>query len=129
MKMEYKNGLLFATVELTFCSKTKLISDIVIDTGAAESIISSEVVEEIGIYADSIDKIKTFYGIGGNPHYAFAKRVERIRLEDYVLNDVEIDFGLVYSNEKINGLLGLDILVNAQAIINLKDMIIDFPKN
>ncbi len=103
MKMEYKNGLLLATVELTFCRKTKLISDIVIDTGA-ESIISSEVVEEIGIYADSIDKIKTFYGIGGNLHYAFAKRVERIRLEDYVLDDVEIDFGLFNSKENAHDL-------------------------
>ena len=39
----------------------KVIDNVVIDTGAAESIISPDVVEDIGIFAGQEDNINSFY--------------------------------------------------------------------
>ncbi len=37
-----------------------------VDTGAAETIISPEVVEDIGIFAEHEDSVNSFYGVGGS---------------------------------------------------------------
>ena len=39
MEVEYKEGLLFTSIGISFQGRLKIIDNIVIDTGAAESII------------------------------------------------------------------------------------------
>ena len=64
MKIEFQDGLLFTSIEISFRGSTKVIGNIVIDTGAAESIISPDVVEELGIFAEPEDSVNSFYGVG-----------------------------------------------------------------
>lgn len=40
MKIEFREGLLFTSIQISFRGRTKVIENMVIDTGAAESIIS-----------------------------------------------------------------------------------------
>ena len=47
MKMEYRNGLIFTEIKLNFRGKTKIIENVVIDTGAAETIISPDAVSDL----------------------------------------------------------------------------------
>lgn len=122
MKMDYRNGLLFASVEITYNGKSKKITDVVIDTGAAKSIFSSDVVDELGVFAEPGDKISSFFGIGGSAHHAFAKTIDLIKFDSAVIRDIDLDFGLIDIDGKINGLLGLDVLVKSEAIIDLKEM-------
>ena len=61
MDLEYRNGLLYISVKIKYKGKEKIISDIVLDTGAAETIISPDAVEEIGITAERGDKINSYY--------------------------------------------------------------------
>ena len=49
MKIKLNNGLLYATLELTYNGKLKILDDIIIDTGAAHSIICPDIVEDLGI--------------------------------------------------------------------------------
>lgn len=49
MNIEFRDGLLFTSVEISYKGHSKLIDNIVIDTGAAESIISPDIVDDIGI--------------------------------------------------------------------------------
>ncbi|OKO90190.1 hypothetical protein BRO54_3123 [Geobacillus proteiniphilus] len=63
------------------------------------------------------DHIVTYYGIGGK-EYAFAKKLDFIKLDSFQLREYEIDFsGMDY--EGINGLLGLDILLDAGFVLDL----------
>jgi hypothetical protein len=80
MQIEFQDGLLFASIQISFRGSTKVIENIVIDTGAAESIISPDAVEDIGIFAEPEDSVNSFYGVGGSLHNFFSKNVERIRL-------------------------------------------------
>lgn len=125
MKLEYKHGLLFTSINIAYNGKTKKLDNVVIDTGAAESMISPECVEDIGIYAELGDKIISFYGVGGTLHNAYEKKVDMVEIESTRINNVCIDFGLVDPKGDVNGLIGLDILVKIGAIIDLHNMIIE----
>ncbi|QOY37914.1 retropepsin-like aspartic protease [Anaerobacillus isosaccharinicus] len=120
MKIKYKYGLLLVDIRLTFKGKSVVIENMVVDTGAARTLISQNVVEEIGLGVDLQDRIVTYYGIGGKEH-AFRKRVDQIQVGDFTVNEVELDFN-DFGYDDINGLLGLDLLMEAGYIIDLAQL-------
>jgi hypothetical protein len=126
MNIQMRNGLLFTSIKLTYKGLSKVIENIVIDTGAAETIISPDIVEEIGIIAESKDTVSSFYGVGGSLHNFFSKRVDKIDIENIAVKDAKLDFGVIDPSGEINGLLGLDILVSTGAIIDLKRLELEF---
>ncbi len=65
MKLEFHDGLIFTSIYITYKGVKKEIKNIVIDTGASETIISPDIVEDIGIIAEPTDKVNSFYGVGG----------------------------------------------------------------
>jgi predicted aspartyl protease len=120
MKIENRGGLLFTSLKITYKGKTKAVTNIVIDTGASHSLISQDSVNDIGIKVEMEDEIITSYGIGGKEH-AFTKYIDKIDVAGYSLTNFQLDIsGSLY--EDINGLLGLDILMEAGFIIDLKRM-------
>lgn len=125
MKLEYRDGLLFTAIEIVYKGKSKVIENVVVDTGAAGSIISPDVVDELGIYAELNDKIMEYYGVGGSTHIAFIKKIDSIIVGNERIKNIEIDFGLIDQNGEINGLIGLDILMEFGAIIDLNELIIE----
>lgn len=122
MKMEYRDGLIFTEIKLNFRGKTKIIENVVIDTGAAETIISPDAVNDLGIYAELNDKVNSFYGVGGSLHNFFSKNVDILGMDTFELKDVKLDFGIIDPRGEINGLIGLDLLIKAGASIDLKSM-------
>ena len=80
MNLAYKNGLLFTSVEISFQGKTKIIDHVVIDTGAAHSIIVADEVSDIGIFFEPGDTLVNSVGIGGM-EYSFSKRIDKVKLD------------------------------------------------
>ncbi|OPH57156.1 aspartyl protease [Paenibacillus ferrarius] len=126
--IEYRDGLLFTSMEIFFRGRSIVVENIVVDTGAAETIISPDVVEEIGIFAELDDYVHSFYGVGGSLHNFFSKQVEEINLGQMSLSKVELDFGVIDPQGNINGLLGLDILMKLNAVIDLKQLALTLEK-
>ncbi|XJZ27534.1 hypothetical protein ACF5W4_01310 [Bacillota bacterium Lsc_1132] len=58
------------------------------------------------------------YGIGGE-EYSFRKRVDFIKLGTHEIQEIYLDFGNLV-DWGINGLIGLDILMNGKFIIDLE---------
>jgi predicted aspartyl protease len=129
MKIEYRDGLLFASVNLSYGGHSKVIENVVVDTGAAETIISPDAVEDIGIFAELSDVVNSFYGVGGSLHNFFSKKVESVTLGDIELKDIKLDFGVIDPKGDINGLIGLDLLIKVGAIIDLKNLSISIEKS
>ncbi|SFR16399.1 aspartyl protease family protein [Desulfoscipio geothermicus] len=75
MRIAFRNGLLFVSLTIMYKGKTKSIDNVVIDTGAAYSIISPDVVDDLGLVYEKDDTVVTSYGIGGK-QYAFVKQVK-----------------------------------------------------
>ena len=86
------------------------IDNIVIDTGASHSLLTQ----------DYVDEIVTSHGIGGK-EYSFVKKMDKVEVGEYSISDCSVDF-TSYFYEDINGLLGLDILLDAGFIIDLKKL-------
>ncbi len=126
--IEYRDGLLFTSMGIFFRGKSIVIDNIVVDTGAAETIISPDVVEEIDIFAELDDYVHSFYGVGGSLHNFFSKQVEEINLGSVSLSKVKLDFGVIDPRGNINGLLGLDILMSLNAVIDLKQLTLTLEK-
>ena len=70
MEIIFHHELLHTSLNITFKGKSKVINDIIIDTGAARSIILPDIVDDIGITSQIGDKLVTMYGIGGLQQYA-----------------------------------------------------------
>ena len=120
MEFEYRDGLLFTTIEITYNGKSKLINNMVIDTGASKTLISADEVEDIGIKVEGNDELVVSEGIGGT-EVSFVKTVDEIVLDNIAITNKKIDFSNI-DYEDINGLLGLDLLMDAGFIIDLKNL-------
>lgn len=127
MNTEYRDGLLFTEMSLKWLGKTVNIDNVVIDTGASHSLISSDVAEFIGILYANGDKIVSMYGIGGQ-EFAFRKKIDGVFLGRKFTEGIELDFGYL-GDDGINGLIGLDLLMASKAIIDLNKLEITFASN
>ncbi|GAE28256.1 hypothetical protein JCM9140_4470 [Halalkalibacter wakoensis JCM 9140] len=104
MKLDFVNHLLEVEMTISYKGKKKTIDKLVIDTGAAHTLISSDMVDEIGIYFENGDPLVSSYGIGGE-EYSFRKPVDFIKLGNYEILDMKLDFGNL-DDWGINGLIG-----------------------
>lgn len=120
MNLSYDNGLLFTSIEISFQGRTKTIDRVVIDTGAAHSIIVIDEVFDIGVYFEPGDTLVNSIGIGGE-EYCFSKKIDQVRLGNKFFQNIAIDFGTLDGFD-INGLIGLDLLKTGEFIIDLKNL-------
>ena len=118
MKLRYEHGLLFTDISIEYNGKIVIVNDVVLNTGAAHTIIDPDAAHEAGIKAEAGDKFITMYGIGGE-HYAYRKNIDCIEIGDGKLNNISLDFGIIDEEGIINGLLGLDVLMRLGIKINL----------
>ncbi|MCC0698521.1 retropepsin-like domain-containing protein [Clostridioides sp. ZZV15-6383] len=119
--LKYKNGLLYTDIEILIENKSILVKDIIIETGASHTIISSSYLEESDIGFNDDDTIVKASGYGGTVQYSVRKLVNKVACGDITLENIKLDFGEIDPEEKVNGLLGLDFLINANLIIDLVD--------
>lgn len=126
MNIEFRDGLLFTSIQITYNGVSKVIDNMVIDTGCARTLIVSEVVEEINIRVEPDDELIVCQGIGGTG-VSFVKHIDLIKLENIEFKNKDIDFSNI-DYEGINGLIGLDLLIEAGIIIDL-DKLKMHPRN
>ncbi|WP_018394644.1 retropepsin-like aspartic protease [Bacillus sp. 37MA] len=120
MILFYDEGLLLTSIEIEFNGKRKIIDRVVVDTGAAHSIIVIDEVSDIGIYFEPGDHLVNSIGIGGE-EFCFSKKISFVKLANKEFHHVDIDFGNL-DGFPINGLVGLDLLKTGGFIIDLDDM-------
>ena len=65
MKLEYRNGLLFASIDIVFRGRRITVHDVIIDTGAVQTILSADAVEAFHIRPEAQDEIVIMQGIEG----------------------------------------------------------------
>lgn len=122
MRIEYIDNLLQTSMTISYKGNSLTIDHLVIDTGAAHSLLSSDLAAQIGIHFENGDKLVRSFGIGGG-EYSFRKLIDHVQLGDYIMNNAYIDFGVFHEDiDQINGLIGLDVLKSGNMIIDLHQM-------
>ena len=121
MKLYFEYGLPFTELELIQGDKKITLSKVLIDTGSATTIVSTETAIGIGLGPQPDDEISLVRGVGG-VESVFEKHVEKIILGTAALNNFKIDVGAMDYGFEIDAIIGMDILLHAKALINFYEM-------
>jgi hypothetical protein len=124
VKLEYRDGLLFTSLTLVHGGRAVTVNNVIVDTGAADTVIDIIAVEPLQLAADEDDVIVRMAGLG-DFDYAVRKTVDTLTFAGYTLRKPSVDFGNLVAHPGIYGLLGMDILLQGQFVIDLQAMTIN----
>ncbi|HLK55519.1 MAG TPA: retropepsin-like aspartic protease [Chthonomonadaceae bacterium] len=119
MKIRFEDGLPFVTLAVTYLEQQITLNRVLLDTGSASTILAIDKVESIGLRPEPHDAIHRIRGVGG-AEYVFSKRVERLALGTIEILDFEVEIGAMNYGFDIEGILGLDFLLAAEVVIDLR---------
>jgi len=125
MELLLKENLPFITVTIDYEGANLNIQNVLVDTGSASTIFAADVVATIGIVPELTDMLQTIQGVGGM-EVVFMRRVDGLQVEAHRLLNFDIEIGGMDYGFEINGILGMDFLMQTGAVINLRDMTIEF---
>jgi hypothetical protein len=125
MQLSLKDNLPFTTVAVGYQGIASDIPNILIDTGSATTILAADAVALIQIAPSPQDTLYAICGVGGS-EVVFSRRIDYVQLGDFRIPDFEVEIGGMDYGFEINGILGMDFLTRAGAIINLHEMKIEF---
>lgn len=125
MQLQIKHDLPFLDVTVAYQENQVGIPNVLVDTGSATSIFNADIVREIGLLPEPNDPLITILGIGGN-EVVFSKRTDFLRVGEKKIENFQIEIGSMDYGFDIQGILGMDFLVKAGAIIDLVDKRIEF---
>ena len=125
MRLTLKSNQIYTTVNVAYQGMSTDIPNVLIDTGSATSILAVDAVVNISIEPVLEDIFHTIRGVGGT-EAVFVRHLDYLQVEQCRLLHFEIEIGGMDYGFEINGILGMDFLIRAKAIINLAEMRIDF---
>jgi len=112
-------------VKLAYQGQAEEIQAVLVDTGSATTILVADLVASINIFPLPDDLLFTIRGVGGS-EVVFTRKLDYLQVGDRRLPDFAVEIGGMDYGFEINGILGMDFLMKAGAVIDLQDLQIDF---
>lgn len=125
MQLISRHELAFLTATLTYRGTTIEIPDVLVDTGAASTVINADLAADAGIYLEPSDQLRRLRGVGGHEH-VFVRRVDRFAVGDHGLDGFDVEIGEMDYGFDLGGIIGMDFLRAARAIVDLGNLMIRF---
>jgi hypothetical protein len=121
VKLRVEGGLLYVSAELVYRSQKLSLSDVILDTGSTGTLFSADEASRLGLIPELNDPIRRVRGVGGS-EFVFSKQVASLSLGDLVVTNFPIQIGAMDYGFPIQGLIGLDFLMQAGAVIDLANL-------
>jgi predicted aspartyl protease len=125
MPLTLRGNLPFTTITVTYQGTTMDIPQVLVDTGSATTLLAADIVATIGIVPLPQDVLHTLRGVGGT-EVVFTRRLDSLQVGERRLTNFEIEVGGMDYGFEMHGILGMDFLTRAGAIINLRERTITF---
>ena len=125
MQLTLQDDLPITRLTLVYHGRTIDIDQVLIDTGSASTILAAREVSNVGIVPEMEDIVYTVRGVGGT-EAVFTRKVDRVAIDRHAVADFEIEVGSMSYGFDLNGILGMDFLTQSGAIINLRNLTLDF---
>ena len=125
MPLTLRDNLPYTTITVTYQGTTMDIPQVLVDTGSATTLLAADIVATIGIAPLPQDVLHTLRGVGGT-EVVFTRRLDSIQVGERRLTDFDIEVGGMDYGFEMHGILGMDFLTRAGAMINLREMTIAF---
>lgn len=121
MKLRLQGGLLYVPVHLGFRGRDLVLKDVILDTGSAGSVVSADAVLPMGLLPEAHDRLRRIRGVGG-VEFVFTKRLDRLTVGELEAKDFEVEVGALDYGFPVQGILGLDFLLQVKAVIDLSEL-------
>ena len=128
MQLISRHELVYVTATLTYRGTTVEIPDVLVDTGAASTVINADLAADAGIYLGPSDQLLRLRGVGGHEH-VFMRSVDRFAVGDHGLDGFDLEIGEMDYGFELGGIMGMDFLRTAGALIDLGKLTIDFARS
>ena len=121
MRIRIKNGLPYISATLIHHSQRVTLKNVLLDTGSAGSIFSTDKVAGIGLTYEPNDFVHRIRGVGGS-EFVFTKQADVLKVGDLKVAGFEIEVGAMNYGFDMDGIIGVDFLAQVGALIDLKRM-------
>ncbi len=118
MQIRIENGLAYVSAKITYQNREITLLKVIIDTGSSGTLFSLDKLESIGIKPEPNDLIHRISGIGGS-EFVFVKQVDKITVGELQLIDFDIEVGAMDYGFDLDAIIGMDFLLQTNAIIDL----------
>ena len=118
MKLRIEHNLAFVSVVVHANGQSLSMEKVLVDTGSSGTVLSVERLAEIGVKQQSDDLVFTVRGVGGTES-VFSKSVDRLQVGELFVEDLEVEVGGLDYGIPMDGILGLDFLLQVGAMIDL----------
>ncbi|MGM9968230.1 MAG: retropepsin-like aspartic protease [Rummeliibacillus sp.] len=124
-KLIIEDGLLLTDLKVIFRGKSLSLNRVLVDTGSGGTIISTDLAQSIDLIPEVDDTIYRISGVGGS-EFVFSKRVDTIKIGEAEATDFPLEIGAMNYDFDLDGIVGLDLLKEMKANINLEKLTIEF---
>lgn len=124
-KLYIDDGLLLTDMEITYKGKILLLKRVLVGTGSGSTIIKTDLAESIDIVAEENDMIYRISGVGGS-EFVFSKVIDSIKFAGKEADNFTLEIGAMNYGFDLDGIVGLDLLQQVKAVINLDKLIIEY---
>lgn len=121
MKLELIGGLPFVRAELLYRGHSLLINSVLVDTGSSGTVFSAHKVSELGLFLEPEDSLRRINGVGGS-EFVFAKHIDQLAVGNLVVQNFDIEIGEMDYGFGLHGIVGIDFLVQVNAIVDLAQL-------
>lgn len=118
MKIRIQDGLPYVTVSLTYHGQEITLQNILLDTGSVGTVFSADKILTVDLRLEPDDVVHRICGVGGS-EFVFTKRVDRLSLSELKVSDFEIEVGAMDYGLELEGIVGMDFLLQVGANIDL----------
>ncbi|HEX3552936.1 MAG TPA: aspartyl protease family protein [Thermoanaerobaculia bacterium] len=118
MKIRVQGGLPYVTASLIHNGRTLELDWVVLDTASGSSVFSADELLQLGIEGGPNDRVRRITGVGGR-ELVITKRIDGVMLGETELRGVEIQIGAMNYGFPIQGIIGLNFLLQVGAVIDL----------
>jgi hypothetical protein len=125
MRLTLKGNLPFVTAEIQHAACRISVPNVLLDTGSASTVFSADLMAQIDIVPEPQDVLHTIRGVGG-VEVVFVRQVDLLQVGHGCLRDFHIEVGGMDYGFDVNGILGTDFLIQSGAVINLRNLNLEF---
>lgn len=125
MQLELEDSLAFVTITVAYQGAHLTVTRVLVDTGSERTVLAGDAVAAIAIAPQPFDVVHTISGVGG-VETVFERQVDYFQVSSRKLTAFPIQVGGMDYGFEMNGILGMDFLTQTGAIINLRELRIEF---
>lgn len=121
MKLWFEHGLLYVSATVSYQRRRLELNKVLLDTGSAATVFSVDQMLQIGLDYAADDAVHRIRGVGG-AEFVFTKQVDCLAVGTLTVEQFEIEVGALDYGFEIDGIVGLDFLMQVGAVIDLSQM-------